>query len=123
MLLIVVAVAACNRGPRQIRPAVNTEFLNLTKEQIFAKGEEQFERRKWQRARNDFSHVYENYPNDPLGRRSLLRVADTYYEQGDPINLVEAQYKYRDFINRFPGSENADYANIGTMTAISSPGG
>lgn len=112
MLLIVIAVAACNRGPRQIRPAVNTEFLNLTKEQIFAKGEEQFERRKWQRARNYFSHVYENYPNDPLGRRSLLRVADTYYQQGDPINLVEAQYKYRDFINRFPGSENADYAML-----------
>ncbi|HVS32688.1 MAG TPA: outer membrane protein assembly factor BamD [Thermoanaerobaculia bacterium] len=112
MLLIVIAVAACNRGSRQMRPAVNAEFLNLTKEQIFQKGEEHYERRKWQRARNFFSHVYENYPNDPLGRRSLLRVADTYYQQGDPINLVEAQYKYRDFINRFPGSESADYAML-----------
>jgi outer membrane protein assembly factor BamD len=107
-----LVLAACNRGPRQIRPAVDPELLKLTKEQIYQKGEEQFERRKWQRARTYYSHVYENFPNDPLGRRSLLRVADTYFRQGDPVNLVEAQYKYRDFINRFPGSENADYAML-----------
>jgi outer membrane protein assembly factor BamD len=59
-----------------------------------------------------YSHVYENYPNDPLGRRSLLRIADSFYKQGDPVNLVEAQYKYRDFINRYPGSEFADYAML-----------
>ena len=112
LILATLAIAACNRGPRAIRPSAEPEFLNLTKEQIFQKGEEQFGRKKWQRARNFFSHVYENYPNDPLGRRSLLRVADTYYNQGDPVNLVEAQYKYRDFINRFPGSESADYAML-----------
>src|SRR3954451_18807284 len=42
----------------------------------------------------------------------MLRVADTYYEQGDAVNLVEAQYKYRDFINRYPGSDRADYAML-----------
>ncbi len=105
-------VAACHRGPRSIRPAVDPEFLTLTKEQLFQKGEDLYNRHKWQKARTYFSHVYENFPNDPLGRRSLLRVADTYYNQGDPVNLVEAQYKYRDFINRFPGSENADYAML-----------
>ncbi len=114
MLLIVLAMtfAACNRGPRQVRPAVDSEFLSLSKEQVFEKAEDLFKREKWPRARTYYSHVYENYPNDPLGRRSLLRVADSYYNQGDPINLVEAQYKYRDFINRFPGSESADYAML-----------
>jgi len=28
------------------------------------------------------------------------------------VNLVEAQYKYRDFINRYPGSDRADYAML-----------
>src|SRR5687768_487160 len=95
-----------------IKPVVDPELLTLTKEQIFQRAEDHYAKEKWQRARTYYSHVYENYPNDPLGRRSLLRVADTYYNQGDPINLVEAQYKYRDFINRFPGSENADYAML-----------
>ncbi|HEX2832052.1 MAG TPA: outer membrane protein assembly factor BamD [Thermoanaerobaculia bacterium] len=112
MVAAVLLVASCNRGPRQYRPVVDPELLKLTKEQIFERGEQQYERRKWQRARTYYSYLYETYPNDPLGRRSLLRVADTYYEQGDPVNLVEAQYKYRDFINRYPTSEQADYAML-----------
>lgn len=91
---------------------VDPELLKLSKEQVFQKGEDNYAHRKWQRARTYFSHLYETYPNDPLGRRSLLRIADTYYEQGDPVNLVEAQYKYRDFINRYPTSEQADYAML-----------
>ncbi|HUP46002.1 MAG TPA: outer membrane protein assembly factor BamD [Thermoanaerobaculia bacterium] len=111
-VLALLLVAACNRGPRPMRPVVDPEFLNLSKEQIFERGEELFADRKWLRARTHFSHVYENFPNDPLGRRSLLRVADAFYRQGDPVSLVEAQYKYRDFLNRFPGSESADYAML-----------
>ncbi|HYH09365.1 MAG TPA: outer membrane protein assembly factor BamD [Thermoanaerobaculia bacterium] len=112
MLATLFLVAACNRGPRVYRPVVDPEMLKLSKEQLFERAESHFEDRRWQRARTFYSHVYETYPNDPLGRRSLLRVADTYYEQGDPVNLVEAQYKYRDFINRYPTSEQADYAML-----------
>lgn len=112
MIAILVAFAACNRGPRSPRLVVDPELLSLTKEQAYQRGEEQFERRKWTRARSYFTHVYENYPNDAMGRRALLRIADTYYEDGDAVNLVEAQYKYRDFINRYPTSEQADYAML-----------
>jgi outer membrane protein assembly factor BamD len=119
MIAMLFVVAACNRGPKVYRPVVDPELLQLSKEQLFEKGEAQFERRKWQRARTYYSHLYETHPNDPLGRRSLLRVADTFYEQGDPVNLVEAQYKYRDFINRYPTSEQADYAMLRiAMTAF-----
>jgi outer membrane protein assembly factor BamD len=112
MIATLFVVAACHRGPRIYRPVVDPELLKLSKEQLFEKGEAQYEREKWQRARTYFSHLYESFPNDPLGRRSLLRIADTYYEQGDPVNLVEAQYKYRDFINRYPTSDQADYAML-----------
>ncbi|HET7711643.1 MAG TPA: outer membrane protein assembly factor BamD [Thermoanaerobaculia bacterium] len=110
--LLLTMLAACRHRGIRTQPVIDPEFAKLTKEQIFAKGEELFERRRYQRARTYYSHVYENYPNDPLGRRSLLRIADTYYMQGDPVNLVEAQYKYRDFINRYPGSDRADYAML-----------
>lgn len=107
-----LAVPACHRGNRQPAPAIKPEFLNLSKEQAFQNGEEWFAKKKWARARSFYQHVYENYPNDPLGRRALVRIADTYFMQGDPVNLVEAQYKYRDFINRYPGSDRADYAML-----------
>ena len=119
MIAALLVVAACNRGPRVYRPVVDPELLKMSKEQVWENAEQQFEARKWQRARTYYSYVYETYPNDPLGRRSLLRIADTYYRQGGAVNLVEAQYKYRDFINRYPTSEFADYAMLQiAMTAF-----
>jgi len=112
MAVLFVAIAACHRGPRLVRPVVDPELLRLSKEQVFERAESNYEKHRWQKARSYYTHLYENYPNDPLGRRSLLRIADTFYEQGDPVNLVEAQYKYRDFINRYPTSEQADYAML-----------
>ncbi len=111
---IALLTAACRHqnAARVIRPAFDPELTKLTKEQLFDRGEEQFAKKRYQRSRTYYSYVYESFPNDPLGRRSLLRVADTYYAQGDPVNLVEAQYKYRDFINRYPGSDRADYAML-----------
>jgi len=112
--VVVAALAACHHGVRTPKRVVvvNPEFVNLTKEQLFEKGEALFARKRWQKARSYFSYVYENFPNEPLGRRALLRVADTYFSQGDPVNLVEAQYKYRDFINRYPTSDRGDYAML-----------
>ena len=112
MIATILVVAACNRGPRVYKPSFDPELLKLSKEQLFERAEASYAKERWQRARTYYSHIYETYPNDPLGRRSLLRIADTYYQQGDPVNLVEAQYKYRDFINRYPTSEQADYAML-----------
>jgi len=110
--MLIVALAACHHGQKSQRPVVDPEFTRLSKEQLFEKGEALYANKKYPKARTYFSYVYENYPNDPLGRRALLRVADTFFAQGDAVNLVEAQYKYRDFINRYPGSDRADYAML-----------
>lgn len=116
VMTLALALGACNFWGRKqqqvVVPTIDPELLNLSKEEIFDRAEKLYEQKKYVKARRYFAHVYESYPNDPLGRRSLLRVADTYYKQGDPVNLVEAQYKYRDFINRYPGSEFADYAML-----------
>jgi outer membrane protein assembly factor BamD len=112
--VMVVSVAACKHVNQRMpaRSPVDREMLQLSKDQVFQRGEEQFAKKRYVKARTYYTHLYENFPNDPLGRRSLLRIADTFYQQGDAVNLVEAQYKYRDFINRYPGSESADYAML-----------
>jgi len=112
---LLLAVVACRHGSGQRAPRAivsDPALLKMTKEQVYQKGEDFFAHKRYQKARTYFGYVYENYPNDPLGRRALLRVADAYYAQGDSVNLVEAQYKYRDFINRYPGSDRADYAML-----------
>lgn len=112
LLVLALALAGCRGGRGNLAPVIDPELVNLTKEEAFQRGETLYDTGKYQRSRKFYAHVYENYPNDPLGRRSLLRVADTYFGQGGVLNLVEAQYKYRDFINRYPGSEFADYAML-----------
>lgn len=112
-LALMLALGGCRSKHDEIyQPKVNPEFLNLSKDEIFAKGEELYAREKWLKCREYFTYVYENFPNDPLARKSLLRIADAYQKQGGEVNLVEAQYKYRDFINRYPTSELADYATL-----------
>ncbi len=120
--ILAVALAGCRhtfRGggggssaTKSMRTSFDPALAKMPKEKVFQLGEDQFAKKKYQKARQYYSHVYETFPNDPLGRRALLRVADAYYEQGDATNLVEAQYKYRDFINRYPGSDRADYAMV-----------
>jgi len=112
---LALLLGACGHGnsaPRSVRPNVDPELTRMTKEQLYDKGEEWFGKKKYVKARTYYTFAYESYPNDPIGRRSLLRIADTYYAMGDAVNLVEAQYKYRDFINRYPGSDRADYAML-----------
>jgi outer membrane protein assembly factor BamD len=112
LVAVLLLANGCHHSAKRSRITINPELANLTKEQIFERGEQQYAKRRFARARTYYQNVYENSPNDPLGRRSLLRIADTYFMQGDPVNLVEAQYKYRDFINRYPGTENGDYAML-----------
>lgn len=114
VMLLVPAMfltAACSSS-RSAATVVNQELMNLSKEEVFERAEALYENKRWANARTHYSYVYETFPNDPLGRRALLRVADTYFNEGGAVNLVEAQYKYRDFINRYPGSEQADYAML-----------
>jgi outer membrane protein assembly factor BamD len=110
LLTVLFAAEGCRHSRARSRVAVNPEFAHLTREQIFQGGEQLYAGRRYAKARTYYQNIYENSPSDPLGRRSLLRIADTYYMQGNAVNLVEAQYKYRDFINRYPGTENGDYA-------------
>ena len=76
--LIVFALTACHHA-QQKRPVVDPQLAKLTKEQAFQKGEEQYAKKKYQKARTYFSYIFENFPNDPFGRRALLRVADSYF--------------------------------------------
>ena len=115
LALLAVILAACHHRAatqKSYKPVIDPQMAKLTKEQAFDRGEQWFAKRKYPKARSYFSYVYEQFPNDPLARRALLRVADTYYAQGDAVNLVEAQYKYRDFTNRYPSSDRSDYAML-----------
>ncbi len=86
------------------------ELSNLDKDTIYKRAEGLYENKKYTEARQLFSFVYDSFPNDPLGHKAALRVADTYAVKTDVTNLTEARLRYRDFANRYPNDPDRDYA-------------
>jgi outer membrane protein assembly factor BamD len=86
------------------------ELLSQPKEALFEKGKSLIEKKRYELGRKYLNFVFETYPNDPLGRQALLLVGDSYFRQGGGSGYVEARYRYRDYLNRYPGSPQRDYA-------------
>jgi outer membrane protein assembly factor BamD len=86
------------------------ELANQEKEAIFEIAEDLYNNKKFEEARKYFSFVYDTFPNDPLGHKAALRVADTYAIKKDTAGLTEARLRYRDFASRYPNDPDRDYS-------------
>lgn len=105
--ILALAVACTSADPEE---KLLTELANLDKETIFERAETLFESGKYDKARPYYSFVYDTFPNDPLGRKAALRVADTFAQRRSSADLTEARLRYRDFANRYPNDPDRDYA-------------
>lgn len=109
ILTAVLVAAGCASGTKK-PDKITTELLSTPKEGLFEKGKALIERKKYDAGRKYLSFVFETYPNDPLGRQALLMVADSFFRQGGTTGYTEARFRYRDFLNRYPGASERDYA-------------
>jgi outer membrane protein assembly factor BamD len=87
-------------------------ILRLSAQESIAQGKELLAKEKYDKARPYFTHAFEVEPNSAIGREALLLAADTYYQQGGNANYIQAEAKYRDFLNRFPTSEQSAYVQF-----------
>lgn len=110
LLLAAVSLAlagtACRGGVRE------DPILKLSAEESLTQGKELLAKTKYAKARPYFTHAFEVEPNSAIGREGLLLAADTYYLEGGSTNYVQAEAKYRDFLNRFPTSTQASYVQF-----------
>jgi len=104
-----VVLAGCSSGHKK-QDQILDELANLDKETIFERAEQFYSEKEYQKARELFAFVYDSFPNDPLGHKAALRVADTYSVKNDVTSLTEARLRYRDFANRYPNDPDRDYA-------------
>jgi outer membrane protein assembly factor BamD len=105
-VLLALAVTACRSGVSE------DPILKLSAEESLAQGKELIAKEKYGKARPFFTHAFEVEPNSTIGREGLLLAADTYYMEGGTTNYVQAEAKYRDFLNRFPTSTQAPYVQF-----------
>lgn len=107
MGLLAVAMVSCKGGGIKQDP-----ILRLSAEEALDKGKELIEREKFVQATQYLDHAFEVAPNSATGREALLLSADAYFLAGGTSNYVKAESKYRDFLNRFPTSNRADYVQM-----------
>jgi outer membrane protein assembly factor BamD len=111
LLLLVAAVAAglggCKSGAQREDP-----LMQLSAAESLTEGQRLMGIEKFAQARKYLTHAFEVEPNSASGREALLLVADSLYKQGGTQNLVQAEAKYRDFLNRFPTSDRAAYVQL-----------
>lgn len=103
---------ACKGGPRE------DPLLALSASESLAEGKRLMELEKYVRARPYLIHAFEVEPNSVTGREALLLAADTFYLEGGRTNYVQAESRYRDFLNRFPTSERAAYAQFQVANSL-----
>ncbi len=105
-LCLALLVVGCKGSVRE------DPILSLSAEESLAEGKELMSQEKFSRARTYLVHAFEVEPNSARGREALLLAADTLYLEGGNTNFLQAEAKYRDFLNRFPTSDRAAYAQF-----------
>jgi outer membrane protein assembly factor BamD len=108
LLAGLVAVTGCKGGGGRSTDPV----LKLSAEESLVQGKEFLAHAKYSRARPLFTHAFEVEPNSKVGREALLLAADTYFLEGGSSNNTQAEAKYRDYLNRFPTSDQAAYVQF-----------
>lgn len=104
VLALCAPIVGCRSTPKE------DPILALSSEEAFEEGRKLVEQKKYQRAQEYFGHAFQIAPNTPVGREALLLQAEALYLEGGEDNYIKAEAKYRDFLNRFPTSDRADYA-------------
>lgn len=112
LLLAALITGACGSGLE------DDPILRLSAEEALEQGKALMEEEKYVKARRHLNHAFEIEPNSRDGREALLLAADCYYLDGGPTNFVQAEAKYRDYLNRFPTSERAAYAQYQVANSL-----
>jgi outer membrane protein assembly factor BamD len=110
-LAAAIASVGCSSSGGAKKPdRITQELLTQPKEVLFEKGKSLIAKKKYDDGRKYLNYVFETYPNETIGREALLLVADSYFQQKSATGYTEARYRYRDYLNRYPGASNRDYA-------------
>jgi outer membrane protein assembly factor BamD len=117
-LLVLAALLAAGVSLGCRGAAREDPIMRLAAAESLAEGKRLMELEKYGQARKYLAHAFEIEPNSVSGREALLLVADALFMEGGSDNLIQAEAKYRDFLNRFPTSDRASYVQYQIGAAL-----
>jgi len=103
---LAMLVLACGSAGR------DDPILRLSATESLEEGQRLMAEEEYRTAKEYLLHAFEVEPNSTTGREGLLLAADSLFLLGGHDSWVESERRYRDFLNRFPTSPRADYAQL-----------
>lgn len=100
-----VGVAACGKDPNL--PAAGSMEPDRY---LFVQGTELLADKNWITAREYFKRLVDTYPGSPYRQDAKLGIGDTYLGESRVESLILAVNEYKEFLQFFPLSARADYA-------------
>lgn len=108
-ILIVVSLAftiSCHGKKFHLDPKT------MSDKQLYDIGVKYLNDNDYEKARDAFKTVYENFPKSEYRILARIGYADSYYKEGRDANWTLAIQEYQDFISLFPFSPKAQYAQL-----------
>lgn len=91
------AGAGCLRVPER----------EVSEGELFILGEEDLRAKRYEKAREAFQKLLQEYPDSKLRRKALLRLADSFYQEE---GFEEAKFQYRKFVELYPVTPDTPHA-------------
>ncbi len=104
-LAIALVVSAC--GARQQAPPAGAAQPDRF---LFERATQALKDREWVNARTYFQQIVDGYPQSPVRPDAKLGMGDAYLGENTPESLVSAANEFREFLQFYPTSSRADYA-------------
>lgn len=111
-MLVALLGVGCSSG-------ISDPILQLSAPEALEIGKDLMAKEEYKQAQSYLVHAFEIEPNTASGREGLILMADALYLDGGEANWVKSQGRYRDFLNRFPTSPRAAYAQFQIGMSIS----
>jgi outer membrane protein assembly factor BamD len=105
-LLLIIGAAACGSKKVEISPQISS-----SDETLFKEGEKLL-KKDAEKARLYMRQIIDSFPKSYYAQRAKLAIADSYFDEGDEGNMILAAAEYREFIQLFPYSPAASYAQL-----------
>jgi outer membrane protein assembly factor BamD len=108
VIALAAALGACaSGGPK--KPPTGTPDPDKF---LFDRGNENLGRKRWIVAREYFRQLVDSYPQSPYRADAKLGIGDTYMGEHSAESYVLAINEYREFLNFYPTSKRAHYAQF-----------
>ena len=105
-ILVALALAAGCGARQEVLPANTAQPDRF----LFERGNSALQEEEWANARTYFQQIVDGYPQSPVRPDAKLGLGDAYLGENTPESLVSAANEFSEFLNFYPTSTRADYA-------------